>query len=161
MVRKLSIVLLLLLAPFCMAQAPGYSRAPGNAQIWPNSWASSTPSGTQYVEFGVHAVLQSAVFGDADLLPRAITVTGVSVALSAAEGSSATLAFKIGYCSGASGGCATPSTTAALCTVGNSAYTCTASALGISIPSGDEIFIQTVQTGTGTAAAGLISFSFN
>lgn len=129
-------------------------------QVMLGGFNSATPGGTQFAPVNTRASLSGSPPTNLyAILPRAITVTGIQVSLSAAEGAAATLAVTFDACVPSSGTC-TPLTTAVTCTVANSATGCGASGFSASVPSGDLIVFQTTQSGTGTAQVGSISATY-
>jgi hypothetical protein len=79
-----------------------------------------------------------------------MTITGIEAALTGTEGVSATLAVTLETC--AQVACTSLSSTAATCTIGNSASTCNATGLSVAISAGTQFVLVPAQTGTGTAA---------
>lgn len=120
-------------------------------------YSSATPSGTQ--QFG--ATYRSTIGAGStnySIAGRAFTATGINVSLTAAEGAAATMSFTLATCTTAA--CSTFSTTALTCTVGNSVQVCSQSGQAVAISAGALFVIQTVQSGTGTAAVGSASITY-
>lgn len=125
--------------------------------IFSGGFSSATPAGTQ--QFG--ATYRSTIGAGStnfSVVPRNITVTGLSVSLTAAEGAAATLSVTLATCTTAA--CSAFSTTAITCTVANSASTCSQSGQAVAVASGALIVLQTVQTGTGTAQVGAAALTY-
>ncbi len=92
------------------------------------------------------------------VVPRDSTITAIYVTLNANEGAAATLAVTLDTCN--SNTCGAQTTTAATCTVGNSANSCNATGLSVAVSAGTAIVVQTVQSGTGTAAVGTVGVAY-
>lgn len=113
---------------------------------------AATPSGTTFMPFMSSIVAPNGTAGNAQVVaPRAGTVSNLQVRLSAAEGSSATLAFTL--MDGATGEAVT-------CTVGNSATTCNDTTHTFAFAAGDLLEWKLVQTGTGTSQNIYISYLY-
>ena len=131
----------------------------GTAQgAWLSATPTNTPTGTQFFGIIGRQTPQGAGGAASMLAPRNLTVTGISVGLTAAEGAAATLAFTLDTCTAVA--CGSPSTTTVTCTVGNSATTCSASGLSVAVTAGQGLVVQQVQTGTGTSAAATVAITF-
>lgn len=127
-------------------------------QIMFGGYTTATPSGTLFAAPSYRSGLNTAPAA-AVVVPRAITITGIAVNLSLAEGAAATLAFTASTCTTTS--CGAVNTTAATCTVGNSAATCALGSLAVAVAANSMLLIQVIQTGTGTASqVGSVSLTY-
>jgi hypothetical protein len=126
--------------------------------IFMGGCTSNTPASTQYCPPVGKTAVASAENGQAFVLPRAITASAIYVNLINAEGAAATLQFTLAYCTTTA--CSAVTTTGLTCTVANSASTCNQTGQAVSLTAGQNIVIQTVQSGTGTASVSSVSIAY-
>lgn len=158
--KKLPYILLagLALGLFSLPFSAQQQNFGGGSLIAYGGYSSATPTGTQ--QFG--ATYRSTIGAgstNATVVPRQITVTGIAASVTAAEGAAATMSFTVATCT--TTGCTAFTNTAVTCTIGFSSSVCSGSGFGAVINAGQLIVIQTVQTGTGTAAVGSASITYN
>lgn len=139
--------------PFNSSQWDAFTYGTGSggiaSQIGSVFATNSTPSGTQYLPFLSGAPLGSEN-GMETTAPRAGTVSKLYVRASANEGASSTLQVTLRD---------NVTSESVTCTIGNSVNTCNDTTHSFSFASGDLLDWQTIQTGTGTSATLLLSFS--
>jgi hypothetical protein len=130
------------------------------ANMFLGGWGSSTPSGSQFgYILGKQSVLTGTAATAQFVAPRNLTLTGMYVNMSAAEGAAATLAVAVGVCTPNSSGSCTPSAGSLTCTVGNSLAKCNTTG-SQAATAGQLIVLMTTQTGTGTSATGDVSLLY-
>lgn len=140
----------------CFTNGGGFCN--GQVGTYTGGAASATPTGTQFLPVQGQAALTATAANVSMAVPRALTVTGILVNLSAAEGAAATLSVTLDTCNTIA--CSATTDTAVTCTVGNNAATCNLTGQKVAVAAGKSIVTKTVQTGTGSAQVIGVSYLY-
>lgn len=134
-------------------------QAGSGGNIFTGGWSAGVPPATGYFPVASRGTVLATATGPSVLVvPRAITVTGISAWISVANSGSQTIPITLVYCTTTA--CSSVTTTAATCTIGNSTNVCSASGLSVSIPSGSLIEFEENETGTVASSLGTAAVTY-
>lgn len=130
------------------------SNAPAQWAMGGSITTAATPTGTEFMTIGGAVALSATEGNTQQIFPRAATINGLQVRVSAAEGAAATLAATLRKCTPSGsplGSTCTVSDQTVTCTIPNSGFICSDTAHSFTVAQGDLIDLKLVQSGTGSA----------